>query len=224
MTQTNTINTIIPVWKPVNWTSFDVVKKVRGIVKQKKVGHSGTLDPFAEGLLLICTGKSTSMVNSLMNRKKEYTGEIQLGKTTDTLDPESPVTKKLPVQNLNAEHLQSIANSFIGEINQVPPQYSALKVNGKPLYSYARKGIKIDIPPRKVHIYEFEIIKILKDSFTFRIVCGRGTYIRAIARDFAECLGTVGLLKTLKRTRIGNYLLDDAVEIENIKEWLSAKI
>ena len=220
MNQSEQLNTIIPVWKPVKWSSFDVVKKVRGIIKQKKVGHSGTLDPFAEGLLLVCTGKMTSQVEKLMDQKKEYTGKVQLGKTTDTLDPESPVTQISAVNTLNKEHLQSIANSFIGTIQQVPPQYSALKFNGKPMYKYARKGIKINIPPRNVNIYEFEIIDVFKDSFTFRTVCGRGTYIRAIARDFAECLGTVGFLSCLKRTRIGNYILDDAVQIENLKEWL----
>lgn len=220
MNQSKQLNTIIPVWKPVQWSSFDVVKKVRVIIKQKKVGHSGTLDPFAEGLLLVCTGKMTSQVERLMDQKKEYTGKVQLGKTTDTLDPESPVTQISIVSSLNKKHLQTIADSFIGTIQQVPPQYSALKFKGKPMYKYARKGIKINISPRNVNIYEFEIIDVFKDSFTFRIVCGRGTYIRAIARDFAKCFRTVGFLSSLKRTRIGNYLLDDAVQIENLKEWL----
>ena len=217
-------NHIIPLWKPINWTSFDVVKKVRSILKIKKVGHAGTLDPFAEGILVICTGKKTSEVEKIMNQKKEYRGIISLGCRTSTLDPESPINEYKQYYKASNEKISKVKDKFIGRISQIPPKFSAIKHKGIPLYKYARKNVKIDIKPRFVDIYDFNIKEIDKNKLKFKIKCGRGTYIRSIARDFAFELDTLGYLLELKRTKIGNYNENNTIKIENIEEWLSTKI
>ena len=217
-------NHILPLWKPVSWTSFDVVKKVRSIMKIRKVGHAGTLDPFAEGILVVCTGNKTSEVEKIMNKKKEYSGVIFLGARTSTLDPEGSINEHRKYYRVSSKKLKETKDKFIGRISQTPPKFSALKHNGVPLYKYARKNIEINIPPRYVDVYDFNVEEIDKNKLKFKIKCGRGTYIRSIARDFALELDTVGYLLELKRTKIGNYHEDNSIKIENIKKWLSTKI
>ena len=217
------MNKIINVWKPIGWTSFDVVKKIKSYVRPSKVGHAGTLDPFAEGVLLICIGKKTKQVEMLMNNFKEYFGTIKLGEETDTLDCEGTVVKKSAINKLSESKILKILNTYIGDIEQIPPMYSALKVNGKRLYEYARKGQMIKRNPRVIRIYELELINFTNDTIDIRVKCGRGTYIRVLASDIARSLNTVGYLKSLVRSRIGDYNGDDSVYINDIDKWLSTK-
>ena len=212
---------VFPIWKPVNWTSFDVVKKIRSIIKIKRIGHAGTLDPFAEGILVICTGKKTAEVEIFMNQKKEYKGVIKLGCRTPTLDPESKINEYKSIKKINEKEILQVKNGFIGKIKQIPPQFSAIKHKGIPMYKYARKNIRIDLKPREVDVYGFEIDNVNKDSIEFIISCGRGTYIRSIARDFALKIGTLGYLTKLQRTRIGDFNISNVIKIENFEEWLS---
>ena len=211
---------VFPIWKPINWTSFDVVKKIRSILKMKKIGHAGTLDPFAEGILVICTGKKTTEVETIMNQKKEYKGVIKLGCRTPTLDPESKINEYKSIKKINEKELFKVKNDFIGKVKQIPPQFSAIKHKGVPMYKYARKNIRIDLKPREVNIYDFEIVNFNEDSIEFIISCGRGTYIRSIARDFALKIDTLGYLTKLQRTRIGDFNIDNVIKIENFEEWL----
>ena len=211
---------VFPIWKPINWTSFDVVKKIRSIIKIKKIGHAGTLDPFAEGILVICTGKKTSEVETIMNQKKEYKGVIKLGCRTPTLDPESKINEYKSIKKINEKELFEVKNGFIGKIKQIPPQFSAIKHKGVPMYKYARKNIRIDLKPREINIYDFDLVKINEDSIKFIISCGRGTYIRSIARDFALKIDTLGYLTKLQRTRIGDFDINNVIKIENFEEWL----
>ena len=204
--------------KPYNWTSFDVVNKIRSLIKIKKVGHTGTLDPLATGLLILCTGKFTKKINEYMAQEKEYIGTFTLGATTPTYDLES-----LP-ENLNdnfqfsLEELNNAAKKFKGEIMQVPPMHSAIKFEGKRVYELARQGEHVVLQPRKVVISEFEIVEIELPIVHFRIVCSTGTYIRSIANDFGKTLGCGAYLSNLCRTRIGNFLLKDALGIEAAAE------
>lgn len=217
-------NLILPVWKPIKLTSFDVVKKIRSIINQKKVGHAGTLDPFAEGVLVVCTGNKTSNIEKYMNCKKEYKGIISLGCRTSTLDPESPITEYKKIQNITKDKLLKIKNNFIGTIDQIPPQYSAIKHNGKPLYKYARNNIRINVKPRKVDIFDFQINQYNNKKIDFTILCGRGTYIRSIARDFAVKLGTLGYLTKLQRTKVGKFNFENSIKMENLEKCLYMKI
>ena len=175
------INAIIPIWKPVDWTSFDVVKKIRSQIKPAKVGHAGTLDPFAEGVLMICAGKYTKKVELFMDKEKEYIAKIQLGVETDTLDLTGNITKTAIIPDLSTKDITDIIKLFIGEIKQEPPMYSALKVNGQPLYKLARKGINIPRKKRIITIHDIQLIDFLKDIITLKVICGRGTYIRSLA-------------------------------------------
>ena len=208
------INAVIPVWKPVDWTSFDVVKKIRNKLKPVKVGHAGTLDPFAEGVLMICTGKFTKNVELLMDKEKEYIAKIRLGEETDTLDLTGKIVNISSIPELNEECILDALNSFIGIIKQEPPMFSALKVNGKPLYRYARQGINIHRKKRAVQIYDIQLINFNKNTITLQVICGRGTYIRSLAKDISEKLNTVGSLIMLKRTRIGEYKEKHCIEID----------
>ena len=218
------LNLVIPTWKPIDWTSFDVVKKIRNIIKIKKVGHAGTLDPFAEGVLIVCTGNKTSDIEKFMNLEKEYEGIIKLGCRTPTLDPESEINEFKEFQSIPFEKLIEIKDQFIGSINQIPPQYSAIKYKGTPIYKYARKNIHIDLPPRVVKIYDFTIQQFIDNKIYFRITCGRGTYIRSVARDMGLKLGTLGYLLKLKRIRIGKYDENKVINMKNINEWLYTRI
>ncbi len=213
-------NLVFPIWKPVNWSSFDVVKKIRSIIKMKKIGHAGTLDPFAEGILVICTGKKTSEVEKYMNLKKEYKGIIQLGCRTPTLDPESKINEYKSTKQINEKKILEIKNDFIGKIKQIPPQFSAIKYKGVPMYKYARQNIRIELKSREVEIYDFKIDKYHNNTVEFTISCSRGTYIRSIARDFALKLDSLGYLTKLQRTRIGDFNINNVINIENFEEWL----
>jgi tRNA pseudouridine55 synthase len=216
------VDTILNVWKPIGWTSFDVVKKIKGFVRPSKVGHAGTLDPFAEGVLVICIGKMTKKVESLMDHEKEYIATIQLGSETDTLDTEGKVIKVAKITPLSARKIIDILNTFLGETSQVPPMYSALKVNGKRLYELAREGKVIERQSRKITISEIELLERNKDSLKIRVKCGRGTYIRVLASDIANNMNTVGFLKSLVRTQVGEFKQEDSMSVENVVEWLSA--
>lgn len=200
--------------KPLHWTSFDAVKKIRNLVKIKKVGHAGTLDPLATGLLIICTGKFTKKINEYMAQEKEYTGTFTLGATTPTYDLESKPENFHAVENITAEMIEAATKEFTGEILQVPPAHSAIKVDGKRVYELARKGKEVKLEPRKVFIKEFEITKIEIPVIHFRVVCSTGTYIRSLANDYGKSLGCGAYLSSLCRTRIGNFLLNDAKTIE----------
>ena len=218
------INAIIPIWKPVDWTSFDVVKNIRGQIKPAKVGHAGTLDPFAEGVLMLCTGEFTKKVESFMDKEKEYIADIQLGIETDTLDPTGNIVKTANIPGLSKEQIKMVLKIFIGNIKQEPPMFSALKVNGQPLYKSARRGINIPRKKRVISIHNIELIDFSKDIITIIVTCGRGTYIRSLAKDIAEKLNTVGHLAVLKRTRIGEYDKKNCIEVEDFSEWISARI
>ena len=207
--------------KPIDWTSFDVVNKIRVLCKIPKVGHAGTLDPLATGLLIVCTGKFTKKINEYMSMQKEYTGSITLGATTPTYDLESEPTNFLPYIHISKENIQQIINEqFTGEIKQIPPMFSAIKKDGEPLYLAARKGITLEIEPRKINIIEFEITKLELPMVYFRIVCTTGTYIRSIANDLGKALGTGGYLSSLCRTRIGDFNNSDAISVREFEEQI----
>lgn len=204
--------------KPLEWTSFDVVQKLRNIIRVKKIGHAGTLDPLATGLLIICTGKFTKKINEYMAQEKEYTGTITLGATTPTYDLESEPVNIKPVDHITEEEIKSSTLQFTGEIQQIPPAHSAIKVGGKRLYELARQGKEVKPEPRKVTIKEFEIVKTSLPLIHFRVVCTTGTYIRSLANDFGEALGCGAYLSSLCRTRIGEFLVADAQSINDIQE------
>lgn len=202
---------VILIDKPLRWTSFDAVKKVRITTGVSKVGHAGTLDPLATGLLIICTGKFTKRINEYMGMEKEYTGSFTLGATTPTYDLESEPGNFMTLDGLTTEFIYSITQQFTGEILQVPPLHSAIKKDGKPLYLLARKGKEVEVEPRKITIRTFEITNIELPNIEFRVVCSTGTYIRSLANDFGKVLGCGAYLSGLRRTRIGNYFVEDAL-------------
>ena len=199
--------------KPIDWTSFDVVKKIRNAIKIKKVGHAGTLDPLATGLLIICTGKFTKKINEYMAKEKEYTGSITLGASTPTYDLESEPSNFKDLSVITEESIRAATKEFTGEIMQVPPIHSAIKQNGKPVYLLARKGADVKLEPRQITISEFEITKIEIPKVYFKVVCSTGTYIRSLANDFGNALGCGGYLSSLCRTRIGEFSLDGATGV-----------
>ena len=204
---------ILNINKPAGWTSFDVVKKIRNTTREKKVGHAGTLDPFATGVLLICTGGATKKVSHLMKLDKEYLAEIELGKTTDTYDPTGIFLTHNSIGDFNIEQIERICQKFRGEIWQVPPMFSALKIGGERLYKKARRGEVVEREPRKITIYELEIMEYCRPFLNLRIVCSKGSYIRSIANDIGKELGCGAYLKTLQRTRIGNFTIEDANDL-----------
>ena len=220
----NMINAIIPVWKPINWTSFDVVKKIRNQIKPSKVGHAGSLDPFAEDVLMLCTGKFTKKVESFMDKEKEYIATIKFGLETDTLDVTGKIIKTSNLPILSNNIILYVLKQFVGSLKQEPPMYSALKVNGHPLYKYARNGIEIQRKLRDIIIYDIQLIDYDYETMTIKIICGRGTYIRSLAKDIAIKLDTVGHLLSLKRTRIGDYDENNCIDIDEFQQWISAKI
>ena len=217
--------TVLLIDKPLNWTSFQVVNKIRWLIKQQfnikkiKVGHAGTLDPLATGLLILCTGKFTKKIETYQAQVKEYTGTITLGATTPSYDLESEIDQKFDISGISEEDILKNTQQFLGKIQQQPPIFSALKQNGKRLYEYAREGSKIEIPSRAVTITEFEITKIELPCIEFRIVCGKGTYIRSLAHDFGKSLNNGAHLSSLRRTKIGEFRVQDAtsvLEFENV--------
>jgi len=207
---------ILLIDKPVEWTSFDVVRKIRNLIKIKKVGHAGTLDPLATGLLIVCTGRFTKKINEYMAQEKEYTGILTLGATTPTYDLESEPRNFKDLTVISEELIANATKQFIGEIMQVPPAHSAIKIGGKRVYELARQGKEVVIEPRKITIMQFDIEKIEMPVVHFRVICSTGTYIRSLAHDFGAALGCGAYLSGLCRTRIGAYKLEDA---KSMQEW-----
>jgi tRNA pseudouridine55 synthase len=207
--------------KPLRWTSFDVVRKVRNLTRTKKVGHAGTLDPLASGLLIVCTGKFTKKINEYMAQEKEYTGTITLGAVTPTYDLESDPKDFKSFENVSMDQLKEAAKIFTGSILQIPPAHSAIKKEGKRVYELARKGIEVKLEARPVAITEFEIVKAELPLISFRVVCSTGTYIRSLANDFGAQLGCGGYLSSLCRTRIGKFLLQDALSMDEFEKHLA---
>ncbi|WP_136480398.1 tRNA pseudouridine(55) synthase TruB [Cognatitamlana onchidii] len=206
--------------KPLNWTSFQVVNKLRWEIKQAfnikkiKVGHAGTLDPLATGLLVICTGKMTKQIDTFQGQIKEYTGTIVLGSTTPSFDLETKINKTFSTEHITDALIHETTKQFIGDIEQYPPVFSAIKKEGKRLYEFARAGENVDIKPRKIKILEFDIIRIDGNNVDFRVVCSKGTYIRSLANDFGEALKSGGHLSALRRTKIGDFKVEKAKSIE----------
>lgn len=215
--------------KPLEWTSFQLVNKVRWLIKRNfgikkiKVGHAGTLDPLATGLLIICTGKNTKKINEFMGLEKEYTGSFTLGATTPSYDLETEKDEVFPTEHISEKKIQDATNEFIGEIEQYPPVFSALKKDGKRLYEYARNEEEVKIDPRKVHISEFEITHIKIPKVYFRVVCSKGTYIRSLANDFGKALESGAHLSELRRTRIGEFSVGKAVGLDTFISQLSSE-
>ncbi len=218
---------ILLVDKPLTWSSFQAVNKVRWVIrkafdiKKIKVGHAGTLDPLATGLLVICTGKFTKRLNEFQGQIKEYTGEITLGATTPSYDLETEIDNTFPLDHITEEAIQEATKQFIGEIAQFPPVFSALKKDGKRLYEYARNNEEVEIKSRKIQIDEFEITNIDFPKVSFRVVCSKGTYIRSLAHDFGKALQSGGHLSKLRRTKIGEFSTENAIcPIEFEKKYL----
>lgn len=215
--------------KPLNWTSFQVVNKLRWHIrktfgiKKIKVGHAGTLDPLATGLLVICTGKMTKQINEFQAQVKEYTGTITLGSTTPSFDLETDIDKTYPIQHITKKLVRETTKNFIGDIEQYPPVFSAIKKDGKRLYEFARAGESVEIKSRTINISEFEIPRFENSEVDFRVVCSKGTYIRSLANDFGKALQSGGHLTALRRTKIGGFHVDNAFSIENFIESLPSE-
>jgi tRNA pseudouridine55 synthase len=207
--------------KPLKWTSFDVISRLRKIFKIKKIGHAGTLDPLATGLLIVCTGKFTKKINEYMGMEKEYTGTITLGATTPTYDLESEPENFKPTTQLTEAQIIAATLPFTGPIMQVPPAHSAIKMGGKRVYELARAGQEVKMQPRPVTISTFKITRIALPEVEFRVVCTTGTYIRSLAHDFGAALGVGGHLSALCRTRIGPFVLSNATQVEAWKEAMA---
>jgi tRNA pseudouridine55 synthase len=209
---------VLPVIKPEGLTSFDVVRQIRKWTHCRKVGHTGTLDPKASGLLLICTGKATKQFDQLVALEKVYRGVIELGITTETDDSEGKVIESKPVPEFTEGEILSTLKLFEGEIEQIPPMYSALKHKGQPAYRLARKGRKVQLSPRTVNVKEIRLIQWKHPQIEIEVICSRGTYIRAIARDVGDKLGVGAYLKSLERIRIGQYCTDAALSLDSLRE------
>jgi tRNA pseudouridine55 synthase len=204
--------------KPYEWTSFDIIRKLRYILKIKKIGHAGTLDPLATGLLIVCTGKFTKRINDFMAQEKEYTGTITLGAVTPTFDLESEPVNNKDVSAITPDQIHAATAAFTGHILQVPPMHSAIKKDGKRVYELARRGETIELEPRKLFIKSFEITRIDMPVCSFKVVCSTGTYIRSLANDFGAALGCGGYLSSLCRTAIGGFRLEDALTMDQLEE------
>jgi tRNA pseudouridine55 synthase len=213
--------------KPLNWTSFQVVNKLRWELKQRfhikkiKVGHAGTLDPLATGLLIICTGKMTKQIDTFQAQEKEYTGTITIGSTTPSFDLETEINETFPTEHLTKELLQEVSQQFLGEIDQVPPVFSAIKKDGKRLYEFARAGESVEINSRKISINTFEIRRFEHNEIDFRVACSKGTYIRSLANDFGKALNSGAHLSALRRTKIGNFNVENSQSIEEFIQGLN---
>jgi tRNA pseudouridine55 synthase len=206
--------------KPLHWTSFDIVRKMRNLIQIKKIGHAGTLDPLATGLLIVCTGKFTKKINEYMAKEKEYTGHITLGAVTPTYDLESKPEQMKEYSFLTPELIHAATVPFTGTIDQFPPIYSAIKKEGVALYELARRGIEVQPAARKINIYHFEITDISLPVLSFKVVCSTGTYIRSLANDFGAALGCGGYLSSLRRTRIGEFEVSEALSMEQFESNL----
>lgn len=217
---------IIPISKPYTWTSFQIVSKVRYHLSRKygikrfKVGHAGTLDPLATGVLLLCTGKATKRIEELQSHTKEYIAEITLGATTPSFDMEHPVDATYPYEHITKEMVEDVLQQFTGDIEQRPPLFSACKVEGKRAYDLARKGSDMQLEPKKIRIDSIELLEYDLPRIKIRVTCGKGTYIRSLARDIGQALQSGGYLSDLIRTRIGEYKLEDCITPDAFQEWL----
>ncbi|MCQ2280166.1 MAG: tRNA pseudouridine(55) synthase TruB [Bacteroidales bacterium] len=211
--------------KPYQCTSFDLVAKVKWAMKHKfgkklKVGHAGTLDPLATGVMIVCTGRYTKQIDQFQAREKEYTGTFRLGETTPSFDMEKPVDETFPTEHITEEMVRKVAAGFVGEQEQVPPQFSAVRIAGRRAFSYARQGEDVEIKPRQIEIAEFEITRCELPEVDFRIVCSKGTYIRSIARDFGLALESGAHLTALRRTRVGDFKVEDAIVPQAVEDKL----
>jgi tRNA pseudouridine55 synthase len=204
--------------KPIGWTSFNMVQKVRHLTKVTKVGHAGTLDPLATGLLIICTGKFTKQINTYMGMTKEYTGTLVIGATTPTYDLESEPENFQSIDRITEEQIKAATKQFVGAILQMPPQHSAIKKDGKRLYESARQGIEVKVDPRPIIIESFEITHIDLPKIDFKVVCSTGTYIRSLVKDFGDALGVGAYMSALRRTKIGAFNVEDAMQWENLQK------
>jgi tRNA pseudouridine55 synthase len=209
--------------KPYRWTSFDAVRKIRNALGIKKVGHAGTLDPLATGLLIVCAGKMTKSIERFQAQEKEYTGTFVLGKTTESFDLEREVIEVADPSHLTIEEIKEAAAKLTGEILQVPPAHSAIKIDGKRVYESARKGIEVVMESRPVTVSVFEITRCELPEIDFRIICSKGTYIRSLARDLGELLKVGAYMSALTRTRIGDFKLEDATDVEELAEQIKAR-
>lgn len=209
--------------KPIEWTSFDVVKKIRNTLRIKKVGHAGTLDPLATGLLIVCAGKKTKSIETYMGQEKEYTGTFVLGKTTESFDLEKEVVEVADPAHLTMEDVKKAAAQLTGDILQVPPMHSAIKVDGKRVYESARKGQEVVIDARPVSVPVFEITDFNNPVVHFRIVCSKGTYIRSLARDLGNILNVGAYMASLVRTRIGDFRLEEAISITEAVDLIKSR-
>ena len=216
---------VILINKDYKWTSFDVVKKIRNTIGIKKVGHAGTLDPLATGLLIICTGKKTKELHDFQNLPKEYTGQFYLGATRPSHDKETEINERYSLENISNEKIYNIANKFKGKIKQKPPSYSAIRKGGKRLYEFARQGEKVLTEPREVEVMEFEISEISLPLISFKLKCSKGFYVRSLARDLGKALECGAYLDSLVRTAIGDYRIENALSVqEYIKSILNEDI
>ena len=220
------MDTVLYFDKPLGWTSFNLVNRVRGVlsrhigVKKLKVGHAGTLDPLATGVMILCTGKKTKLIESFQYQTKEYVATIKLGATTPSFDLETEIDAEYPTQHITEELVKETLAKFIGEIQQIPPTYSAIKINGKRAYEYARKGDEVELKPKTLVIDEIELLDYKMPEIVVRVVCSKGTYIRALARDIGEALQSGGHLTALRRTRIGDIKVEDCLQYDEYVEQL----
>ena len=220
------MDTVLYFDKPLGWTSFNLVNRVRGVlsrhigVKKLKVGHAGTLDPLATGVMILCTGKKTKLIESFQYQTKEYVATIKLGATTPSFDLETEIDAEYPTEHITEEVVKETLAKFIGEIQQIPPTYSAIKINGKRAYEYARKGDEVELKPKTLVIDEIELLDYKMPEIVVRVVCSKGTYIRALARDIGEALGSGGHLTALRRTRIGDIKVEDCLQYDEYVEQL----
>lgn len=219
---------IILIDKPLHWTSFQAVNKMKyalinkvGLPKKFKIGHAGTLDPLATGLLLVCTGKFTKRITELQGQAKEYTGTFYIGATTPSYDLETEINETYPISHIDESLIHETVKQFLGEIDQIPPIFSAIKKEGVRLYEHARAGETVEIASRKTTIHEFEITRIALPEIDFRVVCSKGTYIRSLAYDFGKAMGSGSHLTALRRTKIGDYNVDNGIDIVKFEDSLN---
>lgn len=219
---------ILCIDKPLGWTSFDAVKRIRGAIQRRlglkkfKVGHAGTLDPLATGVLIVCTGRATRRIDELQTGVKEYVADLRLGATTPSFDLETEIDAIFPTDHITRRSVEEVLPRFTGAIMQVPPVFSAVKVDGKRAYKFARKGHEVELKPKQLQIYEIELIEFSPESLRLRIVCGKGTYIRALARDIGQALGSGAHLTSLRRTRVGDCRIEDSMSVDQAIELISS--
>lgn len=217
---------IIIIDKPLGWTSFDAVKRLRGAIQRRlnvrkfKVGHAGTLDPLATGVLIVCTGRATKRITELQEGMKEYVAEVKFGATTPSYDLEKEIDATYPWEHITRERIEEVLPRFIGHVMQVPPVFSAVKVDGKRAYNYARKGKEVEIKAKPLEIKELEVLNWEAPKLTLRVLCSKGTYIRALARDLGEAMNSGAHLTALRRTRVGDYTIDDAMSLDKALELI----